>query len=151
MPEIVLTSPVERARSLTGAGAPEDAIALLRPALAKGDPAVRQAMVDALVASATKLTSSYNWTQVARRAREALALTTPPESSRGAHGLLGDALAAQGDASGAVAEYQRALAETPRDARLKRHLMRARRQLQPAPERPPAEAAASAPSQPAAE
>ena len=150
-PEVVPTSPVERARALTGSGAPEDAIALLRPALAKGDPAVRSAMVDALVASATKLTSTYNWTQVARRAREALALTTPPEPSRGAHGLLGDALAAQGDPTGAIAEYQRALAETPRDARLKRHLMRARRQLQPAPERPPAEAAASASTQPAAE
>jgi Flp pilus assembly protein TadD len=106
-------------------------------------------MVDALVASATRLTSTYNWNQVARRAREALSLTAPSESSRGAHGLLGDALAAQGDAGGAVAEYQRALAETPRDARLKRHLMRARRQLQP--ERAPAEAAASATGQPAAE
>ena len=148
-PEIVPTSPVERARALTSAGAPDDAIALLRPALAKGDPAVRAAMVDALVASATRLTSTYNWNQVARRAREALSLTAPSESSRGAHGLLGDALAAQGDAGGAVAEYQRALAETPRDARLKRHLMRARRQLQP--ERAPAEAAASATGQPAAE
>jgi Flp pilus assembly protein TadD len=155
-PEVVPTSPVDRARALTGAGAPDDAIALLRPALAKGDPAVRAAMVDALVASAAKLTTTYNWTQVARRAREALALAGPSEPSRGAHGLLGDALAAQGDAAGAIAEYQRALAETPRDARLKRHLMRARRLLQPPPERPPPErpppeTAASAPPEPPAE
>jgi hypothetical protein len=148
VPEIVLTSPVERARAMILAGSPDDAIALLRPALPKGDPAVRALLVDALVASGTKVTSTYNWTLAGKRAREALTLVVPPASSRGAHALLGDVLSVQGDPGGAVAEYQRALLETPRDARLKRHMMRARRLLQPAPA---AEAAGSAPSEPAAE
>ncbi|HEY4188141.1 MAG TPA: protein kinase [Polyangia bacterium] len=147
VPEIVLTSPVERARAMILAGSPDDAITLLRPALPKGDPAVRALLVDALVASGTKVTSTYNWTLAGKRAREALTLVVPPASSRGAHALLGDVLSVQGDPGGAIAEYQRALLETPRDARLKRHMMRARRLLQPAP----AEAAVSAPSEPAAE
>ncbi len=145
VPEIVPTSPVERARASLAAGSPDEAVGLLRPALGKGDPAVRALLIDALVASGTKQVSSYNWTLVARRAREALALVVPPAPSRGAHALLADALSAQGDAPAAIAEYQRALVETPRDMRLRRHLFRARRQLQPAPSpgrEPPAEAAA---------
>lgn len=152
VPEIVPASPVERARAALSAGSPDDAVAVLRPALAKGDPAVRALLIDALVASGTKVVANYNWTLVARRAREALTLVVPPASSRGAHALLADALAAQGDAPAAIAEYQRALGETPHDPRLKRHLLRTRHQLQPAAApREPAEAAISAPSEPAAE
>jgi len=129
-PEIVPTKPLERAREAISSGNPDDAIVLLRTNPPSTDPAVKALLIEALVASGTKAVNGYHWQVVARRAREALALAEAGTSTHGAHGLLGDALAAFNDFEGAIAEYQRALVETPRDARLRRHLLRARLQLQ---------------------
>jgi len=129
-PEIVPTKPLERARQAISSGSPDEAIALLRTNPPSTDPAVKGLLIEALVASGTKAVNGYHWQVVARRAREALALADPGTGTHGAHGLLGDALVAFNDLEGAVAEYQRALAETPRDARMRRHLLRARLQLQ---------------------
>jgi predicted Zn-dependent protease len=87
-------------------------------------------LIDALVASGTKAMAGYHWGGVMRRAREAVALVEPGAASRGAHALLADALFAFNDFENAIAEYQRALVEAPRDQRLRRHLARARQQAQ---------------------
>ena len=150
-PEIVPASPLGRAREALASGAPDEAIALLRPALTSRDPAVKPLMMDALVASGTKAMGAYHWGLVNKRAREALAIDPGAASSRGAHALLADALFVQGDVEGAIAEYQRAIAEAPRDARLRRHLMRARRQLQAADRGAPAPTADSAAGEPTTE
>ena len=130
VPEIVPTKPLDRARDAIAAGNADAAIELLRAKPPSTDPAVKAVLIDALVASGTKAIGTFHWGLVARRAREALALVEPGSSSRGAHALLADALFAFNDVEGALAEYQRALAETPGDARLRRHLARARQQAQ---------------------
>jgi cytochrome c-type biogenesis protein CcmH/NrfG len=120
--------------------------------LTSRDPAIKPLMVDALIASGTKAMGGYHWGLVTKRAREALAVDPTATNSRGAHALLADALFVQGDVDGAIAEYQRAIAEAPRDARLRRHLLRARRQLQqPGDREAPAQTADSAPGEPTTE
>ena len=149
-PEIVPTKPLEGARQALSSGNPDEAIALLRTTPPSTDPAVKSLLIEALAASGAKAVSGYHWQVVARRAREALALAEPGMNTHGAHGLLGDALVAFNDLEGAVAEFQRALAETPRDARMRRHLLRARLQLQ-ARTKDGSGASSSASRQPAAE
>ena len=114
------------------AGAPDDAVSVMRAVAARGDarPADRMLFVDALVASGLRELKAFRWLTVGRRAREALALTTPRrEPSRGAHALLGEALYALRDFRGALEQFTAALAETPGDPRLKRRVVRSRRQL----------------------
>lgn len=87
----------------------------------------------------------YHWQAANRKAREALAETAPAgQPSRGAHALLGEGLYAQGDFHAALDEFSLALAESPRDARLKRRVIRSRRRLQ---ERSPTVAAEPAAEQ----
>jgi serine/threonine protein kinase len=148
-PEVVLTSPspVQRARDALAAGAPGDAVAALR---AMGDPGhlgpdERSLLVDALVAAGWQEARVYHWQAANRKAREALAETAPAgQPSRGAHALLGEGLYAQGDFHAALDEFSLALAESPRDARLKRRVIRSRRRLQ---ERSPTVAAEPAAEQ----
>jgi tetratricopeptide (TPR) repeat protein len=147
-PEVVLTSPtpVQRARDALAAGAPGDAVAALRAMGGPGrlGPDERSLLVDALVAAGWQEARVYHWQSANRKAREALAETAPAgQPSRGAHALLGEGLYAQGDFRAALDEFSQALAESPRDARLKRRVIRSRRRLQ---ERSPSVA-----SEPAAE
>jgi Flp pilus assembly protein TadD len=86
-------------------------------------------LAEALVASGWNDAKVYRWNTTSRKAREALSFVDPGSSSRGAHALLGEALYAQRDFGGALGEFTKALAETPRDARLKRRVVRSRRQL----------------------
>jgi hypothetical protein len=151
-PEVVLTSPspVQRARDALAAGAPGDAVAALRAIAGPGGgpgrlgPDERSLLVDALVAAGWQEARVYHWQSANRKAREALAETGPAgQPSRGAHALLGEGLYALGDFRAALDEFSQALAESPRDARLKRRVIRSRRRLQ---ERSPSVA-----SEPAAE
>jgi hypothetical protein len=71
----------------------------------------------------------YRWNTASRKAREALTLVAPAGPSHGAHALLGEVLYAQRDFGAALGEFTKALAESPRDARLKRRVIRSRRQL----------------------
>ncbi|MBC8133406.1 MAG: hypothetical protein H7X95_10535, partial [Deltaproteobacteria bacterium] len=143
VPEIVQTPPVDRARTALSAGVPDDAIAVLRPVAAKGDSAVKPLLAEALVASGWKDVKAYRWNVAGRKAREAIALTAPVGPSRGGHALLGEVLYALRDFNGALAAFTKGLAESPRDARLKRRVIRSRRQLRhpatPAPGQPDAE------------
>jgi serine/threonine protein kinase len=147
-PEVVLTSPsaLQRARDALAAGAPGDAVAALRAMGAPGrlGPDERSLLVDALVAAGWQEARVYHWQSANRKAREALAETAPAgQPSRGAHALLGEGLYALGDFRAALDEFNQALAESPRDARLKRRVIRSKRRLQ---ERSPSVA-----SEPAAE
>ena len=123
-PEIVPTPPVDRARAALAAGVPDDAVAVLRPYISAGNSVAKPLLGEALVASGWKDVKAYRWNTAARKAREALALADPGGSSRGAHALLGEALYAVGDFGAALAEFTKALAESPRDARLRRRVMR---------------------------
>jgi hypothetical protein len=149
VPEIVLTPPVDRARAALAAGVPDDAIAVLRPYVSSGNSSAKPLLGEALVASGWKDVKVYRWNMATRKAREALALAELGGSSRGAHALLGEALYAVGDFGAALGEFTKALAESPRDARLKRRVTRSRRQLRhPADERG---GSPSAPAEPAPE
>jgi serine/threonine protein kinase len=128
--DIVQTPPpVDRARTALAAGLPDDAIAVLRPAIKGEDGAVRPLLADALVASGWRDAKAYRWSVAIRKAREALALTQRSGSSHGAHALLGESLYAVGSFGPALSEFLKALAETPGDARLRRRVIRSRRQL----------------------
>jgi hypothetical protein len=128
-PEIVQTPAVDRARAALAAGAPDDAVAVLRPEATRGNTEAKSVLADALVASGWKDVKVYRWAAVSAKAREALALAEPGRSSHGAHALLGEAHYALRDFNAALAEFTKALAESPRDARLKRRVIRSRRQL----------------------
>ena len=117
-----------RARPWT-AGLPDDAIAVLRPAVARGNSAAKPLLADALVASGWLDVKAYRWNTAGRKAREALALVDTDGPSHGGHALLGEAQYALGDFNAALGEFTRALAESPRDARLKRRVIRSRRHL----------------------
>jgi serine/threonine protein kinase len=132
-PEVVLTSPVQHAREALAAGAPGDAVAALRGLAERTGlaPDERSLLVDALVASGWQDARVYRWQSANRKAREALAqLTGGGQPSRGAHALLGEGLYALGDFRAALDQFTLALGETPRDARLKRQVIRSRRHLQ---------------------
>jgi serine/threonine protein kinase len=148
--DIVQTPPIERARAALAAGIPDDAIAVLRPAVKGVNDPIRLVLADALVASGWKDAKTYRWTVAMRKAREALELTERSGTSHGAHALLGEALYAVGDFGPALTEFMKALSETPRDARLKRRVVRSRRQLR-RPGDDKAAAAESAPPQPSGE
>jgi tetratricopeptide (TPR) repeat protein len=110
-------------------GAPDDAVAVLRPVAVNGDGAAKVLLAEALVASGWNDVKIYRWNTASRKAREALTLVAPAGPSRGAHALLGEVLYAQRDFGAALGEFTKALAESPRDARLKRRVIRSRRQL----------------------
>ena len=154
-PEIVLTPPMDRALQALGAGVPDDAIAVLRPFVSAGNAAGSPLLADALVASGWKDVKAYRWNTAARKAREALTFAEPGGPSHGAHALLGESLFANRDFTAALTEFTKALAETPRDARLKRRVIRTRKQLRrPGDDRtgvPSAPGAPSAPAEPASE
>jgi len=128
-PEIVQTPPVDRARAALAAGVPDDAIAVLRPYILSGNTGAKPVLGEALVASGWKDAKAYRWNTAARKAREALTLADPSGPSRGAHALLGETQYAIGDFGTALGEFTKALAESPHDARLRRRVMRSRRQL----------------------
>jgi tetratricopeptide (TPR) repeat protein len=141
-PEVVQQPPpFERARTALAAGAPDDAIAVLRPIAAKDSDEARALLADALVASGWSDVRRYRWNVANRKAREAMDLI-PAGRGHGAHALMGETLYAFHDFSGALNEFTKALAESPRDMRLKRRVIRSLRQLRA----PPASA-----SEPAAE
>ncbi len=129
VPEIVQTPAVDRARAALSAGQPDDAIAVLRPAVSAGNAAAKPLLAEALVASGWKDVKVYRWNAANHKAREALTMTAPGGPSHGAHALLGEALYAVRDFNGALGEFNRALGESPRDARLRRRVIRSRRQL----------------------
>jgi len=91
----------------------------------------RTIFVDALVAAGWQDVKIFRWQGASQKAREALAQEVgPSKNSQGAHALLGEALFAFRDFRGALDQFTAALAESPKDARLKRRVIRARRQLQ---------------------
>jgi hypothetical protein len=128
-PQIVQTPAIDRARTAIADGAPDDAVAVLRPAVAGGNVEAKPLLADALVASGWNDVKRYQWASVARKAREALSLTGPNGSSHGGHALLGEALYALGEFNSALGEFNKALVESPHDAKLKRRVIRSRRQL----------------------
>jgi serine/threonine protein kinase len=128
-PQIVQTPALERARTAIAEGAPDDAVAVLRPAVAGGNADAKPALADALVASGWNDVKRYQWGSVARKAREALSLTGPNAPSHGGHALLGEALYALGEFNSALGEFNKALVESPHDPKLKRRVIRSRRQL----------------------
>ena len=132
-PEIVQTSALQRARDSLAAGLPNDAVSALRATLQRSptrEPE-RTIFVDALVAAGWQDVKIFRWQGASQKAREALAQEVgPSKNSQGAHALLGEALFAFRDFRGALDQFTAALAESPKDARLKRRVIRARRQLQ---------------------
>jgi hypothetical protein len=147
--------PIERARTALAAGTPDDAIAALRPiAAAKDQGEARTLLTDALVASGWSDARKYHWNMAGRKAREALSLALAAGGpSRGAHALMGETMYARRDFDGALNEFTHALAESPRDARLRRRVIRSLRQLRGPPtdekekDEPPSAAAEAASQQ----
>jgi len=135
---------LSRARAQIAAGSPEQALPLLRP-LAPRNGEAASLLIDALVGSGWNAVHVYHWKTAAARAREALVLAGPQAPSRGAHWVLGESLFATKDFTGALDQFSKALAENPREPKLKRRVLRSRRAL-----RRPDDAAGVAASDPEA-
>jgi hypothetical protein len=125
----VAATPIDKAHAALSSGAPDQAIALLRPVVARGDRSARPVLAEALVDSGWKALNGNRREAAVRRAREALAVAGPGlgEGRGAAHALMGEALFAGRDFGGALDHFSKALAESPGDTRLKRRVIRTRR------------------------